>query len=220
MYSISEIVEYAKARGLLSLFRAGVKKLVLQHDKYILLSLSLEDPIPEIQPLHNITIRKAALADVRGLHQSMTKHNWWRSKKRLSEWIAKDYPFFLAIAEDKIVGCACVALDAPGRDPALLKAVNFKDDDAWGEDAFVLPTYRGNRICPALLTETMKWAKAAGYRRIFTVTSPDNLSSKACQKKVGYKEIKEVTFFRILLFKRTNIKEPVTKEESARIWSS
>lgn len=209
-YSISEIIEYAKAYGLLSLFKAGGKGFVFRRDKEILLSLSLEDPIPEIQPLHTITIRKATLADVGELHQSIIKHNWWRSKKQLSEWIAKGYPFFLAIAEDKIVGYACVSLEVSLRDPTFIKetikAINFKDDDAWGADAFVLPTHQGSRIYPALAIETMKCAKAAGYRRILATVSPNNFSARSAHKKIGYKETKEITFSRMLFFKRTNIK--------------
>lgn len=210
MYSISEIIEYAKAHGLLSLFRAGVRRFVFDKDKQILLSLSLEDSSPEIQPLLNITIRKATLADVGELHQSIVKHNYWRSKKQLSEWIAKGYPVFVAIAEDKIVGYACVSLEVIWREPIfireIIKAINFKEDDAWGADAFVLPTYQGSRIYPALAIEIMKCAKAAGYRRILGTVSPNNLSARSAHKKLGFKQMKEITLFKMLFFKRTNIK--------------
>jgi GNAT superfamily N-acetyltransferase len=214
-YSISEIIEYVNENGLLSLFKAGVKRFVFRRDKEILLSLSLEDPIPEIQPLHLITIRKAILADVGELHQSTMEHNWWRSKKQISEWIAKGYPFFLAIAEDKIVGYACVSLEVSLRDPTfikeIIKAIHFEDDDAWGADAFVLPTHQGSRIYPALATETMKCAKAAGYRRILATVSPNNFPARSAHKKIGYKETKEITLSKIFFFKRTKIKS--LKEE-------
>lgn len=206
MYSVSEIIEYAKEHGLLGLLKAGVRRFIFHRYQQIVLSLSLDDPIPEIQPLRDITIRKATPADVAELHQLVVTHNWLRTKKEFSDWIAKGYPFFVAIAGDEIVGYASVLLEVPSGHPIFSKAVNFKDDDAWGGDAFVLPTYRGSTIYPALGIEAMKCAKAAGYQRILATASPNNSSARSAHKKIRYKEIKEITFTRILCFERTSIK--------------
>lgn len=206
MYSISEIIEYGREHGLLGLLKAGVTMFIFHRYQQILLCLSLEDPIPEIQPPPNIAIRKATLADVAELHRCAIGNNWSRSKQQLSKWIAKGYPFFVAVAEDRIIGYACVSLEVPRRHPILGKAISFTDDDAWGADAFVIPTYRGSMIWPAVAIETMKCARALGYRRILSTTPPHNSSSRSAHKKIGYEEITEISSWRILFFGRMNVK--------------
>lgn len=109
MYSLGEIAEYAKAHGFLSLVKAGVTGLIFCREEQILLCLSLEEPLAEIQPPRNITMRKATPADIPGLCEPLIKHNHLRSKKRICKWIAEGYPFFIATDDDKIVGFTCVS---------------------------------------------------------------------------------------------------------------
>jgi len=205
VHSFNEIIEYAREHGSISVLKAGTKRFIFRNEKEILLSLSLEDPLPEIQPLHRISIRKATLEDV----EELSKY-WWRSKKQLYEWIKRGYPFFLAIEGDKIIGYTSISLELPERDPifieAINKAVGLRDDDVWGTGAFVHPAYRGRNIYPALGVEVMKYTRQAGYRRVLATLSSNNSSSRIANKKIGYKEIREITFFRILFFRRTRIR--------------
>ena len=196
---------------MVGLAKAAVRRFIFYRYKQFVMALSLEDPIPEIQCSRDITIRMATLADVDELYQSITKHkewpsDWLRTRKQLSEWIAKGYPFFLAAAEDKTIGYTCVLLEVPSRHPILGKSIDFKDGDAWGGDAFVLSRYRGRRIFPALAVEAMKCAKAAGYRRILADVSPNNSAARSAHRKIGYTDMKLVTSARILFYKRTNVK--------------
>ncbi len=206
MHSISEIIAYAKEHGLLGLFKAGVRTFIFHRHQRVVTCLSLEEPLPEIQPLQNITIRKATLADVGELHQLVADHNWPRTRDELSEWIAKGYPFFVALGEDKIIGYVCISLGIPSGHPILDKAINSQDGDAWGADAFVMPAYRGKRIYAALASATCKCTAAAGYRRVFGTISSHNSSSRSAHQKIGCKEIKEITSCRVLFFRRTSIK--------------
>ncbi len=204
MLSAGEIIEYAREYGLLSLFKAVANRFVFCREEQILLSLSLEEPLTEIQLPPNITMRAATLADVEELCRPFIKHNHLRSKKQISKWIAKGYPFFVAIADNKIVGHNCVAIGRPPVDLNLLKAINFKGD-AWGSDAFVLPAYRGNMLYPALAIETMKCVKALGYRRVFGLVLRNNIFARSAHKKIGYKAVHNVTVFRILFYERMSI---------------
>lgn len=177
------------------LVKAAIRRFVFSRQRFILQFLSLENPVPEIRLGENVVIRKANLSDVRELRQVTEEYNLMRSAKVLSKRIRKGC-FFVATVEGKIVGYACVVLEFPGG--LITKPINSKDDDAWGSDGFALPPYRGNKIFPALGIETMKCAKGAGYRRIFSTVSSNNFSARSAFKKMGYKEIKEVTFFRVL----------------------
>jgi len=67
MYSLGEVAEYAKAHGFLSLVKAGVTGLIFCREEQILLCLSLEEPLAEIQPPRNIIICGVKNGFVNGL---------------------------------------------------------------------------------------------------------------------------------------------------------
>jgi GNAT superfamily N-acetyltransferase len=191
--------------------KTGFKKFIFDGEKHILVVVSLDDTVPEIQPLYDITVREASLDDFDEMQQTFREYNrWWLNKENFSKYTSKGHSFLLAIADGKIVGYSFVSSDIVSRNPALIasviKAGNFKDEDAWGAEAFVLPSYRGKKIYPTLGIETLRWAKRSGFRRILGYVSPVNPSARAAHKKLGGKEIKEVTIYRILFFTRTKIK--------------
>ena len=200
MYKIGNIIEYAKEHGFLGLPKAAFRKFVFHREKHVLTCLSLAEPLPVLQPLQNIAFRKASLADRGELIQLIKEERYSQVKKEFHKWIKKDYFFLLAIAEDKIMGYCCVSKDIPSKYRAI-KGINFKDDDAWGQDAFVHPRYRGNNVYPVLAIEALKSAAAAGYRRIYGEMTSSNFSSRCAHQKIGCKEIREITLSKILFFK-------------------
>ena len=206
MFSISENIEYIKEHGLMSLLKARLTRFFFVYEEWLLISLSIGDVPPEVQPSPNITIRRATLADVDKLSGMLIKHHYLRSKKQLSKWIEKDYYFFLAIAEGKIVSYLCIAPEATGIASNIIKAVNFKDTDTWAVDAFVLPEYRGNKIYSTLKIEIIKCLEKVGYRRVFGLVLRDNFSARAAYKRIGYKPVLYVTVFKLLFHRMMGIK--------------
>jgi len=204
MLSIGEIIEYAKACGLLNLLKVGIKGFVFLHMKRIVLSLSLEDPIPQPKAyqrfLRSITIRKATLADIAELHRVMKQHKCWRSVRELREWMKKDCFLFIAIHKGKIVGYTCVCAEIPSSHSIFSKTIRLRPRDAYGVHAFVVPAYRGKMVYHALMMEICRCARAAGYRRILATVDPLNRAARSSHRRVGMKEIAELTVLKVLFF--------------------
>ncbi len=209
MFVFGEIIEYVKARGLLDLVKANLKKYVFLHMRRIILSLCLEEPIPQPKAhgkfLDTVTIRKGTLADARELHQMMKRHNFWRSMLELREWIEKGCFLFIAIHKGKIVGYACGCPEIPSRHSIFTKAISLGPDDAYGVHAFVVPVYRGRALYHALALETLRWIRAAGYRRLVATVDPLNRAARSSHRRLGMKEMAEVEILKVFFFTRTKV---------------
>lgn len=206
---------YLKEHGISCVLKAVFRRLIYRQERQYLLSLSLEDKIPEAELPEEIGMRDATPADVPELYRCAIEHGYNRKKKQLYEWISKDYPFVVATDGDKIIGYACISFEVVSEDPNLGSLVGFRDDDAWGADAFMIPEYRRRSIYPVLAIEILRQAKSKGYRRILSTVSIDNLASRKVHKRLGNKEIKEIAFSRFLFLKRTRIeplKETISDE--------
>lgn len=215
MFGISAVADYIREYGYLNLLKIGIKRVVYDHRKDIYLSLSLEDPIPDIKPLGDIRIRRATLADYGELICIISIHRYPRRGMQIKRWIENKECFFVALVNKRIIGYTCVSFKIPKMNPNLIKVLDLKDDDAWGSDALVVPRHRARAVYPALAIEAMKCAKAAGYRRILCQALSDNYPARSSHKRIGLKEIYEIDFLRILLFNRTNIKSPVRRLPTA-----
>lgn len=200
------IIAYAKEYGLLGLLKAGIKKYFFRHEHRFITCRLVEDPIPEIQPPHNIIIRKATLADLNEISQLIYGDKRPHYKKEIPDWIAKGYPIYVALDGERIVGYGCVVLEPPLNRSILDEAVHFQENDAWGADAFVHPAYRGKNIYPALMAEQNKCLITAGYKRIIGEVVSNNLSSRSSLNKIGAKIIKEMTYTNFLFFRMLRVK--------------
>lgn len=200
------ILDYIKKYGFLKTFKAITRKTIFQSRKNILVSRSLENPIPEEHSPYNPTIRRATLSDVEELYNLVKSNNYSRIKKEFSEWIKKGYAFFIAIVDGKIVGYRCSSYGIESISPTFQKIIQLKDNDAWGKDVFVHPSYRGSRISSVLASKTHNCMRDAGYRQLLAYISPDNFTMRSATREMGFKELKEITFYRVLLFKWMKIK--------------
>ena len=209
MYGMSEIIEYAKARGLLNLVKANIKRFVFLHMKRIVLFLLLEDPIPQPKAygkfLEAVTIRKGTLADVEELHQMMKEHNYWRSVRELRQWMEKGCFLLVAIHKDKIIGYACVCPEIPSSHSIFSKTIRLRPRDAYGVHAFVVPAYRGKRVYHSLGLEVIRNLRAAGYRRVLATVHPLNRAARSSHRRLGMKEVAEIEILKVLFFARIKV---------------
>lgn len=215
MYKIEKIIKYAKDHGLLGLFKAGIRRFIFRWEKKVVTCISLAEPLPAVQSLQDITIRKATLTDVDELHKLIAGDNWPHYRKEIGDWIAKGYPVLLSLAGDKIVGYVCISYEFPPKHPLFGKVINLQDADAFGADAFVLPAYRGKNIYPVLVSEALKCTAGAGYQRVLGEIFLTNLASRSSHQKIGCKEMKEIKFIKILFFKRISVKSLIEEREDA-----
>ena len=199
MHGIGEIVEYARASGLLGLVRAGFRQLVFDRQRLILTCRSLEEPIPELPLPEGLELRRATPEDVGQLHRLLSTHGFWRSTATLRSQIEEPNVPLLTTHGGDIVGFTCATADMPGGNAALRRAVRLGRDEAWGAGVFVVPEHRGRGIAPALLTAAMARCRAAGYRRFCSFVLAHNVAARAANSKVGYREVSEMILWRVLL---------------------
>lgn len=192
-----------------------VKKFIFHQNKKVITCLLLNEPFPALRFMEDIEIREANLSDVEALAQLIKENNYSRSKEEFNEWIGNGEFFLLAVSEGKIIGYCCVLKKIPSK-YRNIGDIKFKNYDAWGKDAFIHPQYRGTNIYPILAVEVLKCAAAAGFRRIFGTIAYDNFSSRSSHRKLGCKEIKEISLYRILFFKRQRFKSLIKNREYAQ----
>lgn len=209
IFDFGEIIEYVKARGLLDLVKANLKKYVFLHMRRIILSLCLEEPIPQPKAyakfLDTVTIRKGTLADAQDLHRMMKEHNYWRSVRELREWMEKGDSLLIAIHKGEIIGYACACSEIPSRHSILRRAIKLGPDDAYAVHAFVAPAYRGKMVYHALALEMRRILRAAGYRRLLATVHPLNRAARSANRRLGMKEVAEVEILKLFFFTRTKV---------------
>lgn len=203
-FSLREIIQYAQDFGLIGLLNELWKHLVYRHETQIITSRPLNEPILEIAPPTNIFFRSASINDIEMIRDALAEANWHRSVSRLRYWITNGDPFIVAEHDGLLIGYAVLSLKVFLRDRLLLRsiqnAIDIRSDDAWGADAFVRPSYRGKNIYPALAIELFKKGKKARVHRVLGAITVNNNSSRAAHKRLGCREICEVSFWRFLFF--------------------
>jgi GNAT superfamily N-acetyltransferase len=209
MLNPGEIIEYVKTLGLLDLVKANIQKYIFLRARRIVLSWSVEGPIPEPKGhrkfLEAVTIRKGTLADAAELHQMMKKHRLWRSVGELRQWIERGCFLFVALYKGEIIGYVCVADEIPSRHSIFRKAIRLKPDDAYGVHAFVAAEYRGKRVYSTLALEMGRHLRAAGCKRLVLTVDPQNLAVRTANRRRGMKEVAEIEILKVLFFTRAEV---------------
>jgi hypothetical protein len=96
MFGVKEVLDFAKGYGLITLLKTGWEYFIFRRTERILTVRYLEEPIPELHPSADVTVRKADLEDVSKLHALFVEAGWRRPKQRLEEYIRKGYPVLIA----------------------------------------------------------------------------------------------------------------------------
>jgi ribosomal protein S18 acetylase RimI-like enzyme len=78
------------------------------------------------------------------------------------------------------------------------KVIKFPPRLAFIYDTFVLPNYRGKGIASQLISESLCFLKEKGFKGVLCHIPPWNESSISAYTRNGFKEIKEINYFRIL----------------------
>ncbi len=95
---------------------------------------------------------------------------------------------FVARHDGRAVGTCWVAPDRPYT--AFLDwELPLSAGDAYLFDAYTLPTYRGQRIAPAICAHQLRYCRDAGFRRAMRATSPENVSALRAHAKSGFRQV-------------------------------
>ena len=209
-FRFSEILDQVKSRGFAKCLRIAWGHFIFRKEKKIIAPFYLDRPFLDIQPPEGINIRDALIDDVNKIQDIFVGSHWYRSKDRLYQWISDGEPVLVAEDNGQIIGYMAGTLKIQLRDRLLLegvtKAMNVNENDCWGGDAFVLKSYRGKHIYPALGIAFAQRAKQAGKRRILGSISLNNHASRAAHRRFGCIEECELSIWRILFLKGSRSK--------------
>lgn len=209
-FKFSEILDQVKSRGFVKCFRIAWEHFIFRKEKKIIAPFYLDRPFLDIKTPEGINIRDAVMDDVDRIQDIIVGSPWYRSKDRLRQWISDGELVLVAEDDGQIIGYMAGTLAIQLRDRLLLdgvtKAMNVNENDCWGGDAFVLNSYRGKHIYPALGIAFAQRAKQAGKRRILGSISLNNHASRAAHRRFGCIEECELTIWRILFLKGSHSK--------------
>jgi RimJ/RimL family protein N-acetyltransferase len=147
-----------------------------------------------------VTIRKAVWNDLKRFHV----REYPDFVDDFSEWLRKDYHFYVALDGETIVSYGC----AKPVSQSIFAKFNVerleKPVTAEGYRAFTLTEYRGKGVYPALAVAVLRSLKEMGYERIVGTVDAYNYSARIAHQRTGYKEVAlQTDYFAILKDLRT-----------------
>jgi ribosomal protein S18 acetylase RimI-like enzyme len=147
-----------------------------------LLERPLDEPVPAIEPRLPVVI--GALGD-----DECDAYRAFRPETPEAElhrrFRAGD-GCFVARHQGRIV-CANWWATGSAWNHFLGRTLELEDGEAYVYDSWTLPALRGNALAPALAVALLAHLRAAGYRRVLTVVSPENAANLRARAKSGYR---------------------------------
>jgi len=160
--------------------------------EFIVFARSLEQPIPEVQPLVPVTIRLATLEDIPRFKKIVPPS----AVRRFARRMAHSRFCFIALYHADIVAY-CWATPEVSLEVDNMN-LNLEPHDIYFDDAYTVPTYRRRKLQTAVHLYRMRYVKQMGFRRAILIVDVHNYASLALVQKLGYRAIGRMTFTRIL----------------------
>ena len=91
-----------------------------------------------------------------------------------ADWISAPEAMFVALAADRVVGCAGLMIDADQPDRAENALTAVRRD------------FRGRGVASALKRTTLAWASRNGIREVYTWTQRGNADMRQLNERLGY----------------------------------
>ncbi|GMT46717.1 MAG: hypothetical protein IEMM0007_0283 [bacterium] len=111
----------------------------------------------------------------------------------------------VALDGERVAGFNLVSL-GEGRIPLIGLRRDLRENEVWSDQITVSKNYRGKGLGSTLRYRIFKELKKRGVRRIYGGTQISNLASLNLARKVGFKEIADVQYLKILNKKRLRFK--------------
>jgi ribosomal protein S18 acetylase RimI-like enzyme len=160
--------------------------------EYTVFARSLLTPLPIIEVQQPLTLRLATEADLgrfRGLiSPSELRH--------FSRRLAHGRYCVLALAGERLAAY-CWATTQVEFDVDNLR-MRLQSGDVYLDDAFTMPAYRNQGIQTAVHLYRLAYMKNLGYQRAILIVADDNVASRRLISKLGYEEVDQLTFRRVL----------------------
>lgn len=158
----------------------------------IIAERSLEEPIQEIEPRIEVTIRIATEDDLDKFKGIVNE----RKFELFEERFKKGRVCFVALFQGKIVYFGWISFENEYESNCQIK-VELNGKGAYWFDCYTAPKYRQNKLHTALTTKALIYLKNKGYKKVLILVYNNNIFSRKAFSKVGFKGKKIVTLIKL-----------------------
>ena len=194
--SSSEKLQFSlRFKNLLNYLENVIRKNIVDYTQVIIYEKPLTN-IPSINTKIKVSVKRASLDDIRKIHVMHA-----RNKNSLSKRLNDGHLCFIAKRKGDVVGYCWVAF----RElyvSEIDKKIKFNNAEACLYNAFVFPEYRRKRVYQKILVEIFRFLRKNGHKKAFINVLSTNIPSQRGVEHVGFKVIKNVTFFRLFGLKK------------------
>ena len=171
----------------------GVKNRIYREDVNHIIAFDLRRPVPDWPASIPLTLRKATKDDVRSVA------GIWNSRERaakiplfLSRVASRGYEAYVAVHQERIVGIDWISSEGDF-EPHLGVSVTLRESSSYGVDLNEHADFRGKGVGLALLCNSLRVAKAQGYRTQYALVRKSNRRMlRAAIQLVGAEKIGEI----------------------------
>ncbi len=161
--------------------------------EYLVLTRSLEEPLPLVEARLPITYRVAEPDDLSRLEGAVLPSELAYFRERL----AHGRICFLGFYQDDVAAYGWLTDEVVFEIDNLQLRLGL--GDAYVDDIYTLPAYRRQGIASTGALRRLQFLKERGFKRSVSIVRLDNAPALKMNKKLGYKEADRLTFRRILL---------------------
>lgn len=183
--------------GILNFARKALRFLLrktigLDWRTWIIVERSLEDPLEEIEPRIEVTIRQARSSDLDKFKRLVNEEKLVVLRERFK----KGRTCFIALDGDKIAYFGWISVDAEYESNSRI-TMRLKEKEAYWFDCYTAPKYRQNGLHTALTSKALTYLKDRGYKTVLTIVWDENTPSRKAFRIVGFKGQRTVTLITV-----------------------
>ncbi len=191
------VVDYGFGTFLEKIFEYILSPLYL-HRVYRLYCVDLENDNIQSNSIDNIRFKLVDQKDLDMIKQIEDMEEWLKDK--VEKKLYSNGLCLVALDNKKVAGFNLISFGDVFI-PLIKQKRTFKKDEAWSEQITVHKDYRRSGIASALRYNAFSQLKKAGIKKFFGGTLVSNIASLELARRVGFRELKDIQFIRILGYK-------------------
>jgi GNAT superfamily N-acetyltransferase len=174
-----------------------VFRIVYEHRDFLIYRIDLRSWNPRLEDCQGLDYRFLEPTDAAPIEQIEAMEEWLQGSivRRLQEGAV----CLAALEDGRVAGFNLVSF---GRVwvPLICAFLSFRGRSAWSDQITVDPAYRGRGVAPELRYRMFSELKARGIELFYGGTLKLNSASRKLARKVGFREIVEVRYRKVLMF--------------------
>jgi len=163
--------------------------------EFMAFALSLQEPLPTVQPRIPVTMRLATEADLPRLRRITLPSEYRRFARRLAHGRLCFLAFLETDPEELVSYCWATTEIAPDIDELIL---DLPSGNAYVDEAYTVPAYRRHGIQTAVHLFRLQYLQTLGCKRVILIVDVKNRASLALVRKLGYRKVGQALFLRVM----------------------